>query len=130
MLAEKACVLVLSYKRQELLDAANSWNWRIGMPLEIGTHPEDPPELLGLDVGSLCDWMLHGLSGRASPTGANLKDLDALTVYAEGQVKFRASIRSWSVLLDESSNNPLQSLGLKFAKSHINCADGCLAPNA
>lgn len=120
-------MLVLSYKRQELFDAANSRNGRIGMPLQIGTHPEDPPEFLGLDVGGLCDPMLHGLSGCAFPTGANLKDFDALAVDAEGEIKFRANVWSWSVLLDESTNNLLQSLGLKFAKSHISCGHGWLA---
>ncbi|MGE3502938.1 MAG: hypothetical protein AB7H19_13970, partial [Porticoccaceae bacterium] len=77
--------------------------------------------------GGLCDPMLHGLSGCAFPTGANLKDFDALAVDAEGEIKFRANVWSWSVLLDESTNNLLQSLRLKFAKSHISCGDGWLA---
>nr|WP_235200438.1 hypothetical protein [Polycyclovorans algicola] len=119
-------MFVLSDQRQELLDAANLRNWWIGMPLQIGTHPEDPPELLGLNVGRLCDRMFHGLSGRASPTGANLKDFDALAVDAEGEIKFGANVRSWSALLDESTNNPLKSLGFKLAKSHISCGDGWL----
>lgn len=125
-LAEKACMFVLSDQRQELLDAANPRNWRIGMPLQIGTHPEDPPKLLGLYVGSLCNRMFHGLSGRASPTGANLKDFDALAVDAEGEIKSGANVRRWSVLLDERTNNPLQSLGFKLAKSHIDCGDDWL----
>ncbi len=62
--------------------------------------------------------MLHEFPRLAAPEWTNLKDFNTLTADAKSEVKFWPDVWSRTVLLYESTDDLLQTLGFKFAYGH------------
>ena len=130
MLTEEARVIVLLDERQKLLDAANSRNRRVRVPLEVGPHPEDPPNLTRLDVSCLCHRALNDLTRRTPPARSNLEDLDALASDPKCQIELWPDVGRRPVLFDESTDNLLKPFHLELAECHAGREECGSAPNA
>ena len=108
---------ILIDQLQKLFKFRNFRQWSITMPLQVGTHPINFPNILGLYIGRFCNGMFHFFF-RVAPNGPNLENLDALSFYSESQIQLRSNMKGWSPFLNEGGDQLLAFLHFNFSEWH------------
>lgn len=116
-LTPKARMGILINQLQEFFKFRNFRQWSVNMPLQVGPHPINLPNILGLYIGCFCNRMLHFFF-RVSPNGPNLENLDTLAFYSESQIQFWSNMEGWPPFLNEGGDQLLVFLHFNFSECH------------
>ena len=115
---EEACLRVCVNQRHELLNRHDLRHWIIDVPLQVTTLPKHSPSVDSSHIRSLRHCAFLCLTGKTSPHGSNLEDLNALTRDPEPEVELRPNVRRRPPTFDKGADHLSDARSFEFTKGH------------